>query len=33
MMKHAMHDWLGPDGKPDVHKMLEFIEQQLSQNA
>jgi hypothetical protein len=28
MMKHAMHDWLGPDGKPDVHKMLEFIEHQ-----
>ena len=27
-MKHAMHDWLGPDGKPDVHKMAEFIEQQ-----
>jgi hypothetical protein len=27
MMKHAMHDWLGPDGKPDVHKMVEFIEQ------
>jgi hypothetical protein len=23
-----MHDWLGPDGKPDVHKMAEFIEQQ-----
>ena len=28
MMKHAMHDWRGADGKPDVHKMLEFIEQQ-----
>ena len=27
-MKHATHDWLGPDGRPDVHKMLEFIEQQ-----
>ena len=27
-MKHAMHDWLGPDGKPDVHKMIEFIEHQ-----
>lgn len=27
-MKHTMHDWLGPDGKPDVHKMAEFIEQQ-----
>ena len=28
MVKHAMHDWLGPDGKPDVHKMVEFIEHQ-----
>ena len=28
MMKHAMHDWLGPDGKPDVHKMVDFIEHQ-----
>jgi hypothetical protein len=28
MMKHAMHDWLGPDGKPDIHKMVEFIEHQ-----
>ena len=28
MMKHAMHDWLGPDGKPDVHGMVEFIERQ-----
>ena len=28
MTKHAMHDWRGPDGKPDVHKMVEFIEQQ-----
>jgi hypothetical protein len=27
-MKHAMHDWIGPDGKPDVHKMVEFVEQQ-----
>ena len=27
-MKHAMHDWRGPDGKPDVHKMVEFVEQQ-----
>lgn len=27
-MKHALHDWRGPDGKPDVHKMVEFIEQQ-----
>jgi hypothetical protein len=28
VMKHALHDWLGPDGKPDPHKMLEFIEHQ-----
>jgi len=28
MMKHALHDWLGPDGKPDVHKMIEFVEHQ-----
>lgn len=28
MTKHAMHDWRGPDGKPDVHKMIEFIEEQ-----
>jgi Flp pilus assembly protein TadB len=28
MMKHAMHQWLGPDGKPDVHKMVDFIEHQ-----
>ena len=27
-MKRAMHDWRGPDGKPDVRKMAEFIEQQ-----
>ncbi len=27
-MKYAMHDWRGPDGKPDVHKMVEFVEQQ-----
>jgi len=27
-MKHAMHDWRGADGRPDVHKMVEFIEQQ-----
>lgn len=32
MMKHAMHDWLGPDGKPDVHKMIEFIEHQDRSN-
>ena len=33
MMKHAMHDWLGPDGKPDVHKMVEFIEHQDRSNV
>jgi hypothetical protein len=27
-MRHAMHDWLGPDGRPDVHRMLKFIEQE-----
>ena len=32
MVKHAMHDWLGPDGKPDVHKMIEFIEHQDRSN-
>ena len=32
MMKHTMHDWLGPDGKPDVHKMIDFIEHQDRSN-
>ncbi len=27
-MKPVMRDWCGPDGKPDVHKMVEFIDQQ-----
>ena len=27
-----MHDWRGPDGKPDVHKMIKFIEQQDRSN-
>jgi hypothetical protein len=31
-MKHAMHEWLGPDGKPDVHRMIEFIEHQDRSN-
>ena len=31
-MKHTMHDWLGPDGKPDVHKMIDFIEHQDRSN-
>jgi hypothetical protein len=31
-MKHAMRDWLGPDGKPDAHKMIEFIEHQDRSN-
>ena len=32
MMKHTMHDWLGPDGKPDVRKMIDFIEHQGRSN-
>jgi hypothetical protein len=31
-MKYAMRDWLGPDGKPDTQKMIEFIEHQDRSN-